>query len=218
MNKVLTEAVKNITKANDKEKYADKVWEILQKSYAKIGGIKGSGFRNKQDMINTIPFWKLYFKDGVLKAVIMYKDKGGRKSVAIGTDGTEEGKKWLKREMEWELKRSYKEVSSYAWKFLRKVLDKNYILKHIIPPEQVKQILKGKEIFDISSVSKDELKKDFMSPEENKPFFKYFYARKIGGKLKPKVMLGTPFQSLPEGFKSFKEFIIIEKEIDAEDF
>ena len=35
-----------------KAKYADKAWELLQKSYAPIGGIKGKGFESKEDMMS----------------------------------------------------------------------------------------------------------------------------------------------------------------------
>lgn len=60
-----------------KRKYASDVWDILQKSYADIGGIKGSGFKTIDDMVKNIPFWKLSVHDGVVDAVAMYKDKGG---------------------------------------------------------------------------------------------------------------------------------------------
>ena len=48
----ITETFVNIIGFDDtaqanKEKYKDIVWQLLQKSYASIGGIKGSGFANR---------------------------------------------------------------------------------------------------------------------------------------------------------------------------
>lgn len=64
-----------------KQKFADQVWDVLQYSYRELGGLKGSGFNSKEDMIKNIPFWKMVTKNGVVHAVVMYKDRGGRKSV-----------------------------------------------------------------------------------------------------------------------------------------
>ena len=75
-----------------KEKYVDDVWKILQDSYRKIGGIKGSGFNDEKDMMKKIWFWKLYKQQGRPVAVIMYKDREGRKMVALGTDGSDKAK------------------------------------------------------------------------------------------------------------------------------
>ena len=44
---------------NRREKWVDQAWEMLNKTYAPIGGIKGSGFSSREDMIKNIPFWKL---------------------------------------------------------------------------------------------------------------------------------------------------------------
>ena len=76
-----------------KEDYRDQVWNLLQTSYKPIGGIKGTGFKSPDDMVKNIPFWKMAVKDGKVEAVIMYRDKGGRKSVAMGSTGSP----WLKK-------------------------------------------------------------------------------------------------------------------------
>ena len=49
----------------DRKKYAKQVWDLLQSSYAKIGGIKGQGFSSVDDMIANIPFWKLFQRLGL---------------------------------------------------------------------------------------------------------------------------------------------------------
>ena len=74
-----------------KSQYVDAVWDMLQTSYAKIGGIKGNGFQSKEAMM-SLPFWKVGTVKGKPVAVTIYKDKSGRKAVASGTDGSDEGK------------------------------------------------------------------------------------------------------------------------------
>lgn len=179
-----------------KEKWADEVWDMLQKSYAAIGGIKGSGFGSKKEMIHKIPFWKLKTRNGQLKLVVMYKDKGGRKSVAIGTDGSDEAKKLLAKQMKEELKRSFGEKSSAALGFTLKNIPWPVIEPFIQTPRQAQKTLgPEKDVipidkFDISKLSSGDMKTykrfDFLRP--------YFYVRQLGDsdQYKLKVMIGTP--------------------------
>lgn len=60
----LTESYINLFKEQEKEKYVDEVWDLIQTSYKPIGGIHGSGFKSKDDMIKNIPFWKLVKRGG----------------------------------------------------------------------------------------------------------------------------------------------------------
>lgn len=116
----LTETFKNLF-IKDKDarlEYADQVWNVLQISYKRIGGIKGNGFKNKEDMIANIPFWKLNVKDGKVIALIMYKDAGGRKSVAAGTNKTPEGKAAFKEMVGQDFARSFGEKSGPMLAFL----------------------------------------------------------------------------------------------------
>jgi len=41
-----------------KQNYVDAVWNMLQISYERIGGIHDYGFKDKQNMITNINFWK----------------------------------------------------------------------------------------------------------------------------------------------------------------
>ncbi len=54
----------------EKAKYAAEVHAMLQKAYAPIGGIKGTGFKDHQDMIDNIPMWKLYRHEGQIKRIL----------------------------------------------------------------------------------------------------------------------------------------------------
>ena len=175
----LTEKYKNLlNKDKDlKYKYANEVYNMLQKSYKKIGGIKGSGFKSPQDMVINIPFWKLAFTKGELVAVIMYKDKGtGRKLVAIGSDGTQKGKKKLKEMFKHEFERSFMEVSGPLLKWLQK----NF-------PDLVnKYKIDARKTFELLPMAHIELDND--SP--------WFYHRLIGGDSHEKILLGSPYKTI----------------------
>lgn len=105
-----------------KNKHAEEVHDMLTKSYKDQGGIHGSGFKNPGDMVDNIPMWKLHRHEGKIKAAALYKDSQGRKRVAIGTDGSSEGKKAAAHIMLHDLKqdRSYGETSGKSLSFMKK--------------------------------------------------------------------------------------------------
>lgn len=180
----LNERVLNIFMSNkeEREQYADEVFSLLQKSYESQGGIKGSGFNSPSDMIKKIPFWKLVRKDGKIVAGAMYKDKGGRKSVASFTDGTSTGKDALIDIKKDDFKRAFVEMSGRALGFSKKTLGLDFILKYVKTPEEASDIL-GEEL---GPVPEDDENIKF-SPELKD----YFYQREIGGKMHTKIMIGT---------------------------
>jgi hypothetical protein len=171
---------------NDHEKkhaIAKEVYGMLQKSYEKLGGIHGSGFKDHHDMVKNIPLWKVHKKDGKIRAVQLYKDKIGRKGVAVATDGSEEGKKSLATIVKDDItrRRSYKEVSGPALSFGKKHIPDLH--KHVMKHEDVKKHLTGEEIRkpphdDPEVVRHPELKD-------------HFYQRKIGDHWHTKIMIGT---------------------------
>lgn len=168
----LSEKFYNAFNREQKEKFADQVWEILVQSYKPIGGLRG--IDSKEDMIANVPMWKVaYVKDKVL-AVVLYKDKGqGRKLVAVATDGSIEGKDLLRNMMKDEFTRSFTEVSGPFFKFLNKHYPE-LVKQYTIPPEQVEKIL-GKKVV----------------PTKNG-----FYKREIQGSILEKIMLGTPHKTI----------------------
>jgi len=170
-----------------KQQYADEVKSLLDKSYASVGGIHGSGFRDKDDMIKNIPMWKLKKHQGKVVAAAMYKDKGGRKAVAIATDGTEHGKRGASDIMSDDLRtgRAYGEKSSKSLSFIKKHLGAEELKKHVVPYHEVHHHLDRD----------DEIRK----PPEDDPeivrhpeYKDHFYQRKIGGEWHTKLMLGKP--------------------------
>lgn len=172
-----------------RREYADEVWDILQKSYASVGGIKGSGFKDKEDMINNLPFWKLATKNGEVVAVGMFKDKNGRKRVAVGAKRAPGAKEKVVDMMlsDLKMKRSWGEVSGPSWGFLMKNVPEDIILQALIPIEKVRKLLPDDEI--IPAFGNDPKIKS------SDPFRDFWYMRTLGaagGALKTKIAIGKP--------------------------
>lgn len=161
----LIERVVNLHDVESKEKYAAAVWDILQKSYEKIGGFKSA--HSPEDLVNDTGLWKVVTRDGQISAVNVYKDKFGRKSIASGTNGTEQGKRdfLMVKNEDVKLGRAWAEVSGAPEKILARQGAKPI-------PNKFAQILTGKEIL--------ELNPDGMH-----------YTRLIGGEPHEKIIYGV---------------------------
>jgi len=170
-----------------KEKYKDQVWKLLQDSYKSIGGIKGSGFQSPDDMVKSIPFWKMLVKDGVVELVIMYKDSGGRKSVAIGTTGSMYAKKQLSSIFKEEVKRSYGEKSKAALRLVMKTVPWDILQNLIVHPKDIKGVV------PIKSINKKDWPEDAKLTLDKYPeLIEFGYLRDINGEQIFKVRIGTP--------------------------
>jgi hypothetical protein len=170
-----------------KHQYAHEVHHLVQKSYEKIGGIHGTGFKSPHDMVKNIPMWKLKKKEGKVVSAVLYKDKSGRKSVATASDGTEHGKKGVAEIYKEDLKRgrSYGERSSAALSYTKKIVGSEEMKKHVVPYHHVHKHL------DAS----DEIRKpphDDPDVQKHPEFKEHFYQRKIGNEWHTKLMLGKP--------------------------
>lgn len=168
-----------------KRQYAPQVHAMLNKAYAKIGGIAGSGFETPDAMVDKIHMWKLHVKDGAIKAVKMYKDHsiGGRKSVAMATDETPEGKAALGRMVKDDIvtKRSYSEISGSVLGTAKKGVKD--LQKYVLPLNRVRELQKGDTITPAAHDDAEVIKnKDLHG----------FYSRNIGGEPHTKLMAGTP--------------------------
>ena len=173
----INETYINVFSPEDKLKYVDSVWSIIQGTYARLGGIKGSGFSSKEDMIASLPMWKLVKRDGVIVAVQLYKDKNGRKFVAAGTNNTPEGKEDLKKMLVDELKhgRSFGEVNPNIYNLIGSIIGQNELLKYTVNASDVSKIL-GKEVIPSNTGLS--------------------YTRNINGHNEEKYMIGTPYQNI----------------------
>jgi len=162
------ENIINLFDESDKDKYVDEIWDLLLNSYKDIGGIKGSGFQSKESMKKKIKLWKLGRKNGKIIAGLLYKDKGMRKTVAVFTDGSSEGKTSLESMLKDDFSRSSIEVSHSLLRFIKKKMP-NLARKYAIPSNKVSSII-GKDIEIVSE---------------------YEYIRDINGTLIRKMMLGS---------------------------
>jgi hypothetical protein len=176
-----------------KRRYLDQVWDILQKSYAPIGGIKGKGFETKESMLD-LPMWKMGIRDGRIRAVIMYKDKNGRKSVAVGTDGSEEGNWFVNDIFKNELSRSYGEKSKAALGKMMKTYPFDVLEPFLVSPDRVAEMNPQDRVIPIKQVPKEDWPADAVMTLNKYPqLIDYGYLRDIApGTTLFKVMLGTP--------------------------
>lgn len=175
-----------------KEKYVDAVWDLLQYSYKDIGGIKGSGFNSPEDMIKNIPFWKVATSGGRVVAVSMYKDKGGRKVAAVGTDGSKEGKAKIVDMMGNELERSFGEKSKGALGLMMKLIPWSVLEYFVMTPEQAARAF-NKDVTPITDLNPNDVPADGVQTLRKYPQLKpYAYVRELAGKPAFKVAIGTP--------------------------
>jgi len=165
---VLNEKYVNLLNDKEKELYKDRIYDLLQKAYEPIGGLKGSGFKDSDDMVENIKMWKIEIKNDEILAGIMYKDKKFRKGVAVFTNGTKEGKKSLVKMLKDDFSRSIIEVSGPLLKFLENNLPK-LVDKYKKTCDEASKLL-NKEVKCIDG---------------------YKYERTINGNVLTKLMIGT---------------------------
>jgi len=178
-----------------KNQYKKQVWDLLQSSYAKNGGLMGSGFQSMEIMVEKIPMWKMVINNGTVEAVVMYKDKGGRKSVAMGSTGSPYAKKAISNLFPAELQRSYGEKSKSALGALMKIVPWSVLEPYAKTPAQVKKVSKDTitSLKDFKGTLPDDAKATLTKFPVLQP---YGYFREIGGKLSFKVMIGTPGKTI----------------------
>lgn len=165
----LNESYVNLFDADKRKlEYIDEVWDMLQKSYASKGGFHS--VKNKEDLLSDVKMWKLSKKDGKLVAGILYKDRGGRKSVGIFSDGSPAGKQELFKMYTEDLthKRAFKEVS-------KSILD--WLKKYNFPVQQY--LIAAKDAKDIVNDDSFEFTDD-----------EFAYTRNIKGTRYTKYLLG----------------------------
>jgi len=182
----LSENFKNLFTPEEKKKYAEEAYAQLVQSYKKVGGLAGSGFSSVEDFIQNIPFWKLKIgKDGRIVSGSYYKDKNGRKRVAISSDGSREGLQNVAEVMIADLAkgRAYGEVSSASLRFLIKRIGIENVKKYAIDPVDVKKLVDS----DIEYPVPDDDEEVKLQPSLKK----FFYQRAIGGEMHTKIAMGT---------------------------
>ena len=184
---VLQERFKNLLPhhEDEKTKHAGHVFDMVQKAYHSIGGIHGSGFKNPDDMVKNIPMWKLHTDStGKVRGVALYKDKTGRKRVAMASDGSDEGKAGLSNIIKGDIsqKRSHAEISGPSLSFHKKQIGD--IRPHALSRAEAQKAMPGERL-GVPHPNDPEL---LRHPELKN----HFYTRNIGGETHTKLMVGTP--------------------------
>jgi len=176
-HQLLIERIVNLHTSEEKMKYADKIWDMLQRSYKKMGGFKSAN--SAKELANDSGYWKLVRRGSHITALKIYKkvpNTNNFKMVAMATEtepdpegaykATERGKKdynMLKND-DINTKRSWAEVSGPAEKLMlragAKPIDNKYA-----------EFLTGKKILDLNTDG-------------------YHYTRLIQGEPHEKIIVG----------------------------
>lgn len=172
---ILNERILNIglyKSKNEKEQYIDEVMDMLEKSYERIGGLKGI---DANELLGNNVFWKLVRTNGKIVACMIYKfSLYGRKILCGGTNGTVEGKAGFNNIMREDFihrneRMCFTEVSGKP----KEIYEKLGMPK--IPINIAKKILK-------------DMKKEITRPGNEDPGYSYF--RIIGNNELEKTMFG----------------------------
>ena len=84
---LLVEHIVNLHSPEEKERYANTVWDMLTRSYEKIGGFKSAV--NVDDLINTPGYWKLVRRNGRITAVSIYRKSSNTRNFKKIASATE---------------------------------------------------------------------------------------------------------------------------------
>jgi len=176
-HQLLVEKVLNLHTPEEKMKYADKIWDMLQRSYKKIGGFKSAN--SAEELANDLGYWKVVRRGDHITALGVYKQVSNTdnfKMIASATEtelnpegeykATAQGLKdynMLKKD-DIKTKRAWAEVSGPAEKLMLKAGAKPIDNKYA-------EFLTGKKILDLNTDG-------------------YHYTRLIQGEPHEKIIVG----------------------------
>jgi hypothetical protein len=154
----LIERILNLHTPEQKAKYADQVWDLLQKAYQKVGGFKSA--INKEELVANPGYWKVAKRGDKITAVNLYRKIPQTDTFKVYASGaeseldptkdeyraTKQGKRDYSaiKKADVTQKRSWAEVSG-APETVAKRLGANPI------PNKYAAYLTGKEILELSS-------------------------------------------------------------------
>lgn len=176
---------------SEKRQYANQVYKLLEVAYTDCGGINlANGFNSANDMLSTIPVWRLTFQNKELISVMLFKEKTGCLKMVAYAPFTAINPRIRKSDLLYMLNHSYAELSGKLLSITLKEIPskwKNYVSKH---PEVFLQ----KSLISVS----DYLKTGFLPSNSEAMYRKleidypeliqYCYLRKIGDEFKMKVL------------------------------
>jgi hypothetical protein len=160
----LNEAFLNLWSVEEREKYKTQIFKMITDAYAYIGGYAG----DLEELVTNSLLWKCVVRNEKIVSVVIYKDKHGRKLVALASDGSDEGKKGLIKILTEDitLQRSWSELSGKL-----ETLSKKLGMRLI--PAKFAPLLTGKNIISYSDDG-------------------FHYTRLIGGEEHEKSLFGHP--------------------------
>lgn len=158
-----------------REQHKDDIHDVLKRAYSTVeGGYSGQGHGSHKeteaihaDISNPNHIIKAVKRGGKISAVAIYKKSHGRKMIALGHDGSDQGKKDIKKTMmdDNKMKRSWAEVSG--------------------APEHISRKM-GVPVVSSSHAKELTGKSDVRIKDKER------YVRKIGGQDHEKVIMGHP--------------------------
>jgi len=175
-----------------KDVLLNQVYAHLERAYRHIGGITlGSGFADPGEMLRQIPVWRLVFETGRLVSVMVFKETKGRlKMVAYAAGDASEAVK--QNDLRCMVRLSHAELSGALLIAVLKQFGPS-IQRHLLHADKV---LEGRETFTLGE-SADALR----CPENSRTLARltaefpgvlpFLYVRRIGGRLKLKLLVGT---------------------------
>jgi hypothetical protein len=84
---ILTERVLNLHTPEEKAKYVDQIWDLLQKAYSKIGGFKSAS--SKEELIANPGYWKAVKRGDKITAVNLYRKVPQTSTFKVYASGAE---------------------------------------------------------------------------------------------------------------------------------
>jgi len=172
------------------------VYAHLETAYREIGGINlGSGFQDPEEMVRSIPVWRLVFENDRLTSVMVFKEK--RRCLKMVAYAAGNASKCVKQnDLKCMVRYSYAEISGGLLVAVLKQFGPS-VRRHILSADK---IIEDREIFTLEEAGSEvlesaenaeilaRLKRDF--PE----IVPHLYIRKIGGKAKVKLVVGRLYK------------------------
>lgn len=176
---------------SNKRQYANRVYELLEVAYRDCGGINlANGFTSADDMVSSIPVWRLTFQNKELISAMLFKEKSGYLKMVAYAPLTTIDPNIRKSDLLFMLNNSYAELSGKLLSITLKEIQstwKNYVSEH---PKvflqknliSLRDYLKTEILPSNSEVMYRKLEMEY--PE----LIKCCYLRKIGNEFKLKVL------------------------------
>ncbi|MBL7472219.1 hypothetical protein [Robertkochia sediminum] len=189
----------------EKAKYVKAVYHLLKEAYATCGGINlANGFKDEDDMLKSIPVWRLTLKNDQLISVMLFKEKAGKLKMVAYAPLTEIDFSIRRSDLRFMLKHSYAELSGKLLSITLKEIStswEDYVSKS--PEKILKKELTPLQKDLISEKIPENSQGMYMKLKTEYPqLLEYCYFREIGGELKLKVLLQPKQNQYEENIQS----------------